>query len=305
MTQRLSSAEQKLRAVRQTSAGWFARQGAVGPRIFEFLVFTIKQGWACLFAGLMCALLVATSIFYPEGAIIARYDFLMVAAIVIQVILLLTGMETWEEAKVVLAYHIIGTAMEIFKTQAGSWVYPEESLLRIGNVPLFSGFMYAALGSYIARSWRLFNFQFSDYPRADFTVALAIAIYLNFFSHHFVPDIRYGLFAITALLFLRTRVHFQIDQIHRHMPLLVGFFIIALFIWVGENIGTYTNAWAYPSQENGWQMAPASKLGSWYLLIVISFVLVSLIYPIKSKNTAAPDKEGKKQKSETQIRKIL
>ena len=37
--------------------------------------------------------------------------------------------------------------MEVFKTEAGSWTYPEDNLLRIGGVPLFSGFMYAAVGS--------------------------------------------------------------------------------------------------------------------------------------------------------------
>ena len=52
-----------------------------------------------------------------------------------------------EEAKVILAFHLVGTAMELFKTHMGSWEYPEPSLLRIGGVPLFSGFMYAAVGS--------------------------------------------------------------------------------------------------------------------------------------------------------------
>jgi len=52
----------------------------------------------------------------------------------------------------------------LFKTSAGSWLYPEPSLLRIGGVPLFSGFMYAAVGSYIARVWRICDFRFTHYP---------------------------------------------------------------------------------------------------------------------------------------------
>lgn len=47
---------------------------------------------------------------------------------------------------VITIFHVVGTAMEVFKTHAGSWVYPEENFFRIGGVPLFSGFMYAAVG---------------------------------------------------------------------------------------------------------------------------------------------------------------
>ncbi len=43
---------------------------------YEFLRFGIKQGWACLFGGLMCALLIGTYLWYPRDAALARYDFL-------------------------------------------------------------------------------------------------------------------------------------------------------------------------------------------------------------------------------------
>ncbi len=59
--------------------------------------------------------------------------------------------------------------------------------------------------------------------------------------------------------------------------LLVGFGLVALFIWLAENIGTFARAWTYPSQDNGWHMVGLEKLGSWYLLMIISFVLVSLV----------------------------
>lgn len=64
------------------------------------------------------------------------------------------------------------------------------------------------------------------------------------------------------------------------MPLLVGFFLVALFIWFAENIGTFAHAWTYPDQRHGWQMVGLAKLGSWYLLMIISFVLVSQIHGI-------------------------
>jgi uncharacterized membrane protein YoaT (DUF817 family) len=53
---------------------------------------------------------------------------------------------------VIAIFHLVGTVMEVFKTAHGSWIYPEPSLLRIGGVPLFSGFMYACIGSYLARA---------------------------------------------------------------------------------------------------------------------------------------------------------
>ena len=249
--------------------------------LYEFLLFGFKQGWACLFGGLLLALLLATHFLYPEDAPLARYDFLTLAALAIQLGMLAFRLETWDEAKVILIFHIVGTVMEIFKTAVGSWVYPEEALLRIGGVPLFSGFMYAAVGSYIARVWRIFDFRFAHYPPQWTTWVLAGAIYANFFLHHYWIDIRWGLFAATALIFWRTSVHFRNFRLHRWMPLLVGFALVALFIWFAENIGTFARAWSYPGQEQVWKPVSLAKFGSWYLLMIISFVLVALVQPIR------------------------
>ena len=195
--------------------------------------------------------------------------------------MLATRLETWREASVILIFHVVGTVMELFKTAAGSWIYPEPALLKIGDVPLFSGFMYAAVGSYIARVWRSFDFRYSGYPPQWATWLLAAAIYVNFFAHHWTIDIRWGLFAATALLFWRTQIWFRPLDVHRRMPLLLGFFLVALFIWFAENIGTFARAWTYPSQDSGWHMVSLAKLGSWYLLMIISFVLVSLVATVR------------------------
>jgi len=249
--------------------------------LYEFLLFGFKQGWACLFGGLLLALLLGTHLFYPDTAPLHRYDFLTLAAIGIQGAMLAFRLETWREARVILIFHVVGTVMELFKTQAGSWTYPEASVLHIGAVPLFSGFMYAAVGSYIARVWRIFDFRFTGYPPAWQTWALAAAIYVNFFTHHYTIDIRWGLFAATAAIFWRTRVHFRNWRLHRWMPLLVGFGLVALFIWFAENIATFANAWNYPGQEQEWRMVSLAKYGSWYLLMLISFVLVALVQPVR------------------------
>jgi uncharacterized membrane protein YoaT (DUF817 family) len=248
--------------------------------VYEFVRFGVKQGWACLFGGLMLGLLLATHFGYPKDASLARYDFLVVAAVSIQVMMLWTGMETWEEAKVILLFHVVGTAMEIFKTAVGSWTYPEASVLRIAAVPLFTGFMYACVGSYLARVWRLFDFQFTRHPPLWAIGLLSVAIYVNFFTHHYTVDIRYGLFAAAAILFGPAWVHFKVWRVHRRMPLLLGLVLVALFIWFAENIGTFTAAWVYPGQKDGWTMVSPAKLGAWFLLMLLSYTMVAAMHGV-------------------------
>ena len=245
---------------------------------YEFLLFGLKQAWACLFGGLMLALLLGTHLFWPDDAPLARYDFLVLASVAIQGLLLATKLERWDEAVVILIFHIVGTVMEIFKTSQGSWIYPEESLLRIGGVPLFSGFMYGCVGSYIARITRLFEVKFINYPPIWTTWLLAILAYINFFTHHYVIDIRNALFAFSALIFWRTWFTFTPDTHERRMPMLIGALLVSLFIWFAENLGTFAAAWVYPSQRDGWHLVPLEKMGSWYLLMLLSFVLVTLVH---------------------------
>lgn len=245
--------------------------------LYEFVRFGMKQAWACLFGGLVVFLLIATYLFYPRDAALARYDFLFLSMLAIQIVLVLTRLETIDEAKVILIYHVAGTAMEIFKTAVGSWIYPEASFFRIGGVPLFTGFMYACIGSYICRAWRLFDFRFSHHPPDWALIAVSLLIYVNFFTHHYIADMRIGLFIIVAVLFARTRIYFRVWHVHRSMPLLLGLFLVALFVWFSENIGTFTRTWLYPSQLQGWSMVSLTKLGSWFLLLIISWALVTLV----------------------------
>ena len=267
-------------------------QGDASRTIYECVAFVIKQGWACLFGGVMLALIILTFLFYPDDAVLARYDFLTINAFLIQIGMLVFRLESWAEAKVILVFHIVGTLMEIFKTHVGSWIYPEPSLLRIADVPLFSGFMYACVGSYIARVWRIFGFNFERFPPLWAQGVLAALIYLNFFTHHYVIDIRIMLFLGVAGLYGPCIVRFKADETYRSMPLLLGLFLVSVFIWIAENIGTYTKTWIYPDQAVGWQMVSFGKLGSWFLLMIISFVLVSLLHKseIKTSRESEADK---------------
>ncbi len=246
--------------------------------IYEFLLFGFKQAWACLFGGLMLALLFGTFLVYPENAALYRYDFITLCALAIQIGMLTFRLETVAEAKVILLFHIVGTVMELFKTVNGSWAYPEPAYLKIGDVPLFSGFMYAAVGSYLARVSRIFDMRYAHYPLQWLCLLLAVAIYINFFAHHWLPDIRVILFAACFVLFVRTWVYFKVWREYRRMPLLVGFLLVALFIYFAENIATFARAWNYPGQEQVWEPVGLGKLGAWYLLMIISFVLTSIVH---------------------------
>lgn len=244
----------------------------------SFWIFGIKQAWAALFGGLMLIALVVTA--YVDLPFLARYDWLFLMAIAIQLFMLVTKLEKPHEIITIVLFHLVGLGMELFKTSGdiGSWSYPGVAFFHLGNVPLFSGFMYAAVGSYMARSWRVFQLKFNHYPNRMATVLLAIAIYVNFFTHHFFYDIRYILFAALVVLYARVWVTYTINKTPRRMPLLLGFVLIACFIWLAENIATYTNAWLYPTQYEGWHMVSIDKMGSWLLLMVISFIMVDLLH---------------------------
>lgn len=268
-------------------AGFVARERRLGERaiqagplvagLYEFVRFGVKQAWACLFGALMLALIVATKLWYPHDTPLARYDLLVIGAVAIQAALIGFKLETWEEVRVILIFHVAGTVMELFKTAVGSWIYPEPNLLRIAGVPLYSGFMYGAIGSYLTRVWRLLDFRFTHHPPLWTISVLSIAIYINFFSHHYLPDIRLPLLFATAFLFGRTTIHYRMWRVHRQMPLLLGFVLVAFFIWIAENIGTGMGAWIYPSQAHRWSMVSPAKLVAWFLLMIVSYTLTALV----------------------------
>ncbi len=242
----------------------------------ELVMFVLKQGWACLFGGLLLAAILISKAVWQPGWPVHRYDALLLFALAVQALFLALRLETWEEARVILLFHLTGTAMEWFKVAAGSWAYPEPGLFKILGVPLFSGFMYASVGSYMARVIRIFDMRFTPYPPFGLTLLLAGAIYVNFFAHHFLPDIRLGLFAATLLLFARTRIWFRISDRDWWMPLPLAAFLSSLALWLAENVGTRTGTWLYAGQRPDMAVSLA-KIGAWYLLLFVAFVTVSVV----------------------------
>lgn len=256
-----------------------APSNGVRAGLIEFSVFVVKQAWACIFGGALLVLIVAARLWYPDDAALARNDALTIAAVLIQIAMLVFRLESGRELWVIVLFHITGTVMELFKTDVGSWAYAADGILRIGGVPLFSGFMYAAVGSYMVRVYRLFDLGFTRYPRRWMTAILAGAIYVNFFTHHWWWDARWVLLVGVVLLWLPTVMHARVWRRTIRLPLLAVFAGVAVFIYLAENIGTWAGAWAYPDQAGGWQPVSLSKLSSWFLLMIISVVLVAWVYP--------------------------
>lgn len=269
------------RAIDRVAHRALAGRPSSGLRGFfiECAVFLLKQAWACVFGALLLVVIVAARLWYPEGAALERNDALTIAAILIQIGMLAFRLESGRELWVIVLFHIAGTSMELFKTDVGSWSYDAGGVLRLGAVPLFSGFMYAAVGSYMVRVYRLHELRFTRYPRVWLTTLVAVGIYLNFFTHHFILDLRWVLFALVLLLWLRTGMHFRIWRVTARVPLLAVFVGVALFIWAAENVATWAGAWLYPYQESGWELVSAQKIGSWFLLMIVSVVMVTWVYP--------------------------
>ncbi|GIL38186.1 DUF817 domain-containing protein [Roseiterribacter gracilis] len=247
------------------------------PRLREFLLFGFKELEACVFAGSFLALLTLSSWLRVPG--LARYDLLFLGAIAIQLAMIALRLETWREVAMLSLFHLLGTLLELFKTSpmVGSWAYPEPAFFRIGSVPLYAGFMYAAIASYMIQAWRLLDVRLTSFPPLWLAFALALAIYANFFSNHWIVDLRWPLIALVLLVFRKSWVEFRPAERVRRMPVALSFLLIGFFVWVAENIGTFFGAWVYPHQRSGWAIVGPAKISSWALLVILSFVIVAAV----------------------------
>ena len=248
-------------------------------RLTESFCFTYKQLLACIFPIYIIAMLAVLKVFPIP---FARYDVMLFACLAMQAMLFITKVESAKELRVISIFHVLGLTMELFKTHMGSWSYPDDAFTKIATVPLYSGFMYASVASYLVSAWRLFDVRLNNMPSRYIVMPLGIMIYLNFFSLHFIPDLRWGLYLLVLLVFARTSVSYTANLIERRMPLHLVFFLVGFFVWVAENIVTYLNAWSYPYQHEAWQMVDWAKIGSWSLLIIVSFLIVAEIKRTKN-----------------------
>jgi len=256
--------------------------------IVEFWYFGIKEARACLFAGLFFA---AVFLMPRQGLFgIPRYDALLLFALAVQFWMVRTGIETMDELRAISVFHVVGFALEVFKTSGSiqSWSYPDFAYSKLFGVPLFSGFMYAAVGSYIIQAWRLFHLRILHHPPYWMATLIAVLIYVNFFTHHYIGDYRWYLGACALGLYARTTVVFRPFDRERKMPLLVAFLLIGFFIWLAENISTFFGIWRYPNQIGAWSTVHIGKWSAWALLVVMTFNIVAQLKHIRPKIHIAP-----------------
>lgn len=130
----------------------------------QLLYFTYEQALSCLFPVVIFLTLALSKIISIPG--FYRYDFILIVCLLMQWIMYKTGLETKDELKVITVFHLIGLLLEIYKVHFGSWSYPEEAYSKVFGVPLYSGFMYASVASYICQAWRRLHLQMYLWPRA-------------------------------------------------------------------------------------------------------------------------------------------
>lgn len=245
----------------------------------EPAMFVAKHLWAGLYGGVLMVAIAAAAAWWPDDAALARYDLLLIVAVVAQVGFVLAGLETRAEVGALLLFCVLGMGLEIFNTARGHWTYPQEGRFAIAHVPLFVGFMYAAVGVCILRMIRIFDMRFAPFPPMGWVVALSALIYANFFTQHLWVDIRWALFAAMALLFWRTRIWFRPAPSRRWwMPMLLSLFLSALGVWGAENLGTLTGTWLYDGQEPG-ELVSFATLGSWVLFLCVALCAALVVTP--------------------------
>ncbi|MFG0217114.1 DUF817 family protein, partial [Brevibacillus porteri] len=147
------------------------------------LHFGYQEAMSCLFPVFIFASLALSKFVTIPG--LPRYDLLLLLCLLFQIFMVKSGLESRDELKVITVFHVIGLCLEIFKVHMGSWSYPEDAYSKVFGVPLYSGFMYASVASYLCQAWRRLEVSLSGWPHQIIATILGAMIYLNFFTHHY------------------------------------------------------------------------------------------------------------------------
>ncbi len=238
----------------------------------QLVGFARTQIISAAFAILIIAGLFLTAV-VPVG--LDRYDFMLVLCVLAQIVFVAKGWETRRELLAICIFHVLGLCLELYKVSHGSWSYPGQGF-KIGGVPIYSGFMYASVASYLMQAWRRHRMTVENFPAWPWVGMIAAAIYANFFLARHFGDVRWILAAFVFLSFGRSYVHVDAGQGRWRVNLLFGFLGLGTWVWIAEHVCTRLGAWQYPNQAHGWTWVDAGKWSSWCLLVVISFLAVAV-----------------------------
>ena len=268
--------------------GFLFHRDSDSPRVAflrEFFAFGYKEAISCVFPAFIFGMLALTRV--VTIPYIPRYDLLLIACLAMQYLMFHFGMESKREVAVICLFQLLGISMEIFKVSHGAWAYPEPAYSKIMGVPLYSGFMYASVASYICQAWRNFDLKLENWPSISSSSTFAAAIYGNFYTNAFLTDVRLIIIPLLTFAFWRTSVLFNTNGVVRRMPMVVSFALIAFFIWIAENIGTYLGAWRYPHQSAEWSLVKLQLMSSWFLLVIVSIIIVAILKMIEARHSGA------------------
>jgi uncharacterized membrane protein YoaT (DUF817 family) len=160
---------------------------------------------------------------------------------------------------------------------AAVFLVPRAGLL---GVPRYDLLLLIALA---IQAWRLFHLRMRLHSPYAMATAIAVCIYANVFTHHFIGDLRWYLAACALGLYARTSVIFRPYDRDRTMPLLLAFVLIGFFVWLSENVSTFFSIWRYPDQLGAWTTVHWSKWSSWSLLVIMTFTIVANLKHIKER----------------------
>ncbi len=241
-----------------------------------FINFIVKQLKSVTFGFTILSLIIITNYFNPTS--FYRFDLLLFVVIAIQTLMIFFKLETKKELLAITMFHILGVLMEIVKVNFHHmWSYNEPAIFMIMGVPIFSGFMYASVGSYIVQSIKNLKLNLLNYPSKYWVITLAFLIYLNFLINKLFFDFRILILVFLLVLFYKTYFIFELRKKLFKMHFLLSFFLISIFIWFAENIATYFKIWHYASQKTAWHVVDPLIISSWFMLAILSFIIANEI----------------------------
>jgi uncharacterized membrane protein YoaT (DUF817 family) len=229
---------------------------------------------AASFPGFVLGMIALTRFAQVPG--LHRYDLLLLCFLGWQLGMWLLKVETTREVAAIFLFHLMGVTLEMWKVAHGGWSYPEPGLSKVLEVPLYSGFMYASIGSFFLALWKRLELRMIAPPPVGPTLALTALAYVNFWTNVWLPDLKPLVVLLALPLFWRSRLQADLGR-RVGVPLLLVFPLLGGAVWLAENWGTAFGSWRYPRQDQGWTWVPEDKLLSWTVLVLVSVVIVWLL----------------------------
>lgn len=224
----------------------------------------LAAGYALLLIG---GLLVADLVPLP----VAQYDATLIYCVVVTVVAGGFGWLTRRELIAMLAGYVAVMVTELVAVAQGERSYPLEGWSEIGGVPLLAGFGGAAVVSYVCRLWRLLAIEVEHF-QSVMAGGVALLIYANFISRHWLLDIRALLAPLLLVVLRRCWVTFTLCDRQRRIPAALGYLATVLPLWALERLCAFLadDGWL-------WSAVPVGSAGSWALLVAAAFLAVTFL----------------------------